>query len=83
MGDGVVEKWSSGALRNKTPSLHPAVPDGLSNPRIMQLVIFSILASIATANAADGLLLDLIVPPRDGDRFQHAEYSCSQTPRSR
>ncbi len=42
----------------------------------MKLAILSLLSFIATANAADGLLLDLIVPPRDGDRFQHAEYSC-------
>ena len=42
----------------------------------MKLAILSLLSFIATANASDGLLLDLIVPPRDGDRFQHAEYSC-------
>lgn len=42
----------------------------------MKLSVFSLLSFIATASAADGLLLDLIVPPRDGDRFQHAEYSC-------
>jgi hypothetical protein len=42
----------------------------------MKLAILSLLSFIATTNAADGLLLDLIVPPRDGDRFQHAEYSC-------
>ena len=42
----------------------------------MKLAILSLLSFIATANAADGLRLDLIVPPRDGDRFQHAEYSC-------
>ena len=42
----------------------------------MKLALLSLLSFIAIANAADGLLLDLIVPPRDGDRFQHAEYSC-------
>jgi hypothetical protein len=34
------------------------------------------LLLISRLNAADGLLLDLIVPPREKDRFQHAEFSC-------
>jgi hypothetical protein len=38
------------------------------------LLIF--LTSISLTHAQDGLLLDLIVPPRDEDRFQHAEFSC-------
>ena len=42
----------------------------------MKIVILFLLLLIVTANAADGLLFDLIVPPRDGDRFQHAEFSC-------
>ena len=42
----------------------------------MKHAILSLLSLFATANAADGLRLDLIVPPRDGDRLQHAEFSC-------
>lgn len=42
----------------------------------MKLALFSLLSFIATANAADGLLLDLIMPPDEKDRFQHAEFSC-------
>lgn len=42
----------------------------------MKLALLSLLSFIATANAADGLLLDLIVPPGEKDRFQHAEFSC-------
>ncbi|MDP1590825.1 MAG: hypothetical protein Q8M07_23930, partial [Prosthecobacter sp.] len=42
----------------------------------MKLAILSLLSFIATANAADGLLLDLIAPPGEKDRFQHAEFSC-------
>jgi hypothetical protein len=42
----------------------------------MKLAILSLLSFIATANATDGLLLDLIVPPGEKERFQHAEYSC-------
>ena len=48
--------------------------------RLMNLCIsFGLLAvailPLSVACAADGLLLDLIVPPRDGDRFEHAEFS--------
>ena len=42
----------------------------------MNRALLSLLATASLCSAADGLLLDLIVPPRDGDRFQHAEYSC-------
>lgn len=41
----------------------------------MKLILFAFFTCVTTA-AADGLLLDLIVPPRDGDRFQHAEFCC-------
>ena len=38
---------------------------------------FNLLFLMAVqAIAADGLLLDLIVPPGEKDRFQHAEFSC-------
>ena len=50
--------------------------DCQSNLRIMKLILFAFLTCIASANAADGLLLDLIVPPGETDRFQHAEFSC-------
>jgi hypothetical protein len=39
------------------------------------LVLLNLLL-ISKLNAADGLLLDLIVPPGEKDRFQHAEFSC-------
>lgn len=42
----------------------------------MNRALLSLLATASLCSAADGLLLDLIVPPRDGDRFQHAEFSC-------
>lgn len=42
----------------------------------MKSLLFLLLATTSLSAAADGLLLDLIVPPRDGDRFQHAEFSC-------
>ncbi len=41
----------------------------------MKLILFGLLVSITTARAGDGLLLDLVMPPREGDRFQHAEFS--------
>jgi hypothetical protein len=34
------------------------------------------LLLISRLSAADGLLLDLIVPSGEKDRFQHAEFSC-------
>jgi pimeloyl-ACP methyl ester carboxylesterase len=37
---------------------------------------FLLLGGSLFANAADGLLLDVIVPPGEKDRFQHAEFSC-------
>lgn len=33
------------------------------------------VAMLRQLHASDGLLLDLIVPPQDNDRFQHAEFS--------
>ena len=43
----------------------------------MKALLFLLLGSIASLPAAaDGLLLDLIVPPLEGERFQHAEFSC-------
>ena len=39
------------------------------------LVLLNLLL-ISKLNAANGLLLDLIVPPGEKDRFQHAEFSC-------
>ena len=42
----------------------------------MKSLLFLLLATTSLSAAADGVLLDLIVPPRDGDRFQHAEFSC-------
>ena len=42
----------------------------------MNRALLSLLATASLCSAADGLLLDLIVPPRDGDRFLHAGYSC-------
>ncbi len=42
----------------------------------MKLILFAFLTCITTASAADGQLLTLIVPPVEGDRFQHAEFSC-------
>lgn len=40
------------------------------------LSLLILCLTCATAGAMDGLLLDLILPPRAGDRFQHAEFSC-------
>jgi hypothetical protein len=39
------------------------------------LVLLNLLL-ISKLNASDGLLFDLIVPPEEKDRFQHAEFSC-------
>lgn len=38
-------------------------------------ILFTLLLSLTQVCADDGLLLDLVLPPRDGDRFQHAEFS--------
>lgn len=43
---------------------------------LMKLFLFLLLATSSFSNANDGLLLDLIVPPSEKDRFQHAEFSC-------
>lgn len=40
------------------------------------LPILLALVSLAHAHAQDGLLLDLVIPPGEGDRFEHAEFSC-------
>lgn len=44
----------------------------------MKSVFLSLLTvlSLCHARGSDGLLLDLIVPPTEGDRFEHAEFSC-------
>lgn len=42
----------------------------------MNRTLLSLLATASLCSAADGLLLDLIVPPGEKDRFQHAEFSC-------
>lgn len=42
----------------------------------MKFLLSLILGSAFSAIAADGLLLDLIVPPGAEDRFQRAEFSC-------
>lgn len=44
----------------------------MMNPHILLFL----LLSLTQVCAGDGLLLDLIVPPREGDRFEHAEFSC-------
>lgn len=38
--------------------------------------ILSLFVAVSLCNAADGLLLDLVVPPGEKDRFQHAEFFC-------
>ncbi|MCB1208893.1 MAG: hypothetical protein KDK97_06180 [Verrucomicrobiales bacterium] len=43
---------------------------------MMKLLLLLLLATTSLSAAADGLLLDLIVPPGQKDRFQHAEFSC-------
>jgi len=40
------------------------------------LLQIALLWATASAVAGDGLLLDLIVPPGEKDRFEHAEFSC-------
>jgi len=42
----------------------------------MRAAVLFLFFFVAKASASDGLLLDLIVPPSEKDRFQHAEYSC-------
>jgi pimeloyl-ACP methyl ester carboxylesterase len=42
----------------------------------MKTLLFLLFTVTSLAAAADGLLLDLIVPPGETDRFQHAEFSC-------
>ena len=43
---------------------------------MMKSLLFLLLTATSLSAAPDGLLLDLIVPPGEKDRFQHAEYSC-------
>jgi hypothetical protein len=38
--------------------------------------LLSFFVAVSLCNANDGLLLDLIVPPGEKDRFQHMEFSC-------
>lgn len=40
------------------------------------LLHIALIWATASAVAGDGLLLDLVVPPGEKDRFQHAEFSC-------
>ncbi|MDI1314555.1 hypothetical protein [Prosthecobacter sp.] len=40
------------------------------------VLILSLCSAAALARADDGQLLNLIIPPSGGDRFQHAEFSC-------
>jgi pimeloyl-ACP methyl ester carboxylesterase len=44
----------------------------------MKLIFLSLLliGAAAFARADDGRLLSVIMPPGEGDRFQHAEFSC-------
>lgn len=42
----------------------------------MKLLPALLLLSLACVHADDGQLLTLLVPPDQGDRFQHAEFSC-------
>ncbi|GEP43626.1 alpha/beta hydrolase family protein [Brevifollis gellanilyticus] len=42
----------------------------------MKLILALFFASLAAIHAADERLLSLIVPPGEGDRFEHAEFSC-------
>lgn len=42
----------------------------------MKILLPILLLFASSICAADGLLLDLIVPPGEKDRFQHAEFSC-------
>jgi pimeloyl-ACP methyl ester carboxylesterase len=39
-------------------------------------LIFSLWSAAALVRADDGQLLTVIIPPSDGDRFEHAEFSC-------
>ena len=41
----------------------------------MKRAFFALFLSITAARAGDGQLLDLVLPPQLGDRFQHAEFS--------
>lgn len=38
--------------------------------------LLGLLTTLSLSHAGDGLLLDLTLPPREGDRFLHAEFSC-------
>ena len=42
----------------------------------MKSLFFSLFISTTLCAASDGRLRTLIIPPVDGDRFQHAEFSC-------
>lgn len=45
-------------------------------PRLTALSLFFAIVGVAWAGAIDdGLLLSLTVPPQEGDRFQHVEFS--------
>lgn len=41
----------------------------------MKFVLPCLLAAVSVSHASDGPQHDLVVPPRDGDRFLHAEFS--------
>lgn len=42
----------------------------------MKVGLWFFLASAVLLPAQDGILIDLILPPREGDRFEHAEFFC-------
>ena len=43
--------------------------------RLLSLVLL-LLTPLSALSASDGLLLDFVLLPREGDRFQHAEFAC-------
>lgn len=50
--------------------------DSTPNLRIMKSILLAFFVTASVGNASDGLLFDLIVPPRQEDRFLHAEFAC-------
>lgn len=56
--------------------------ESLPNNAAMKARIFILFLALALAMASagatirDGLLLDLVIPPGEGDRFKRAEFSC-------
>ena len=48
----------------------------LPSPKLILSVILLAMTTLPTEALEDGLLLDLVILPSDGERFENAEFSC-------